>query len=142
MIFTEDVFEIEDALDQLSDKLISSKTMLAHCQNKVQILETPATIAREITFNEAKEAFEKIEAYGDFAPDFKEKRRELRQAKRELDLDELIGNYRATEFELQNMLDRIVYEMAAVVSPDIKIDAGNPFFEFASKGCGGNCHAG
>lgn len=142
MIYTEEVFALEDELEKLSQTILNSNTLKEHCLNKEKIMKTQETQQKEKAFKEARESFERIEAYGEFIPDFKEKKRSLRQAKRELDLDENIQAYRITERELQGMLDRIVYEMAQVVSTDIKIDAGNPFFEFASKGCGGNCHVG
>jgi hypothetical protein len=40
------------------------------------------------------------------------------------------------------MLDYITFDIAKSISDDIKIDAGNPFFEFAKRGCGGSCHVG
>lgn len=142
MIYTDEVFELEDSLDELCQALLSSTSFDDHCSNKKAILNSPETLNKEKVFGEAKTAFEKIENYGDYAPDFKEKRRQLRQAKRELDLDPIVAKFRVSEHELQSMLDRLVYEMAQVISEDIKIDAGNPFFEFASKGCGGSCHVG
>lgn len=140
MIFTEEVFAIEEELDTLLETLVCSQTFKKHCQNKGTILTNPETMIKEKEFKEAKAAFERIAQYGDYAPEFKSLRRELRQKKRVLDLDEHVMEFRMTEHDVQSMLDRIVFEMAQVVSNDIKIDAGNPFFEFASKGCGGNCH--
>jgi cell fate (sporulation/competence/biofilm development) regulator YlbF (YheA/YmcA/DUF963 family) len=93
-------------------------------------------------FKEVKEAFEKIEPYGKYAPDFKEKRRAVRKVKRELDTNELVSNFKFNETSLQNMLDYITFDIAKSISDDIKIDAGNPFFEFAKRGCGGSCHVG
>lgn len=140
MIFTEEVFELEDKLDALLATLIQSETLSKHCQNKAALIKNVASCEKERAFIEAKDRFEQVAAYGEYAPEFKTRRRELRQKKRELDLDERVMEFRLTEHDLQSMLDRIVYEMAQVVSPTIKVDAGNPFFEFATKGCGGNCH--
>lgn len=91
-------------------------------------------------FRRSKEKFEQVEAYGKYAPDYKEKRRAVRQAKRCVDLDETVAQFRLKERELQDLLDHITYEIAQAVSTDIKVDAGNPFFEFGDKGCGGQCH--
>ena len=109
-------------------------------QNRLQIDTSAETKAREKQFMEAREAFERIEAYGKHAPDFTEKRRKLRHEKRQLDMDQNVSAFRVSERELQEVLDRLTYEIAQSVSPDIKIDAGNPFFEFAQKGCGGSCN--
>lgn len=63
--------------------------------------------------------------------------------KRALDLNEIVANYRFAETNVQTLLDTIGLKIAQLISEDIKVDAGNPFFERGKKhsGCGGSCHA-
>ena len=140
MIYTEEVFAIEDCIEELCEQLVQSPVVQEHLNNRLRINRSSETKEREKKFMVAREAFERIEAYGKHAPDYTEKRRQLRQQKRQLDMDENVSAFRVSERELQEVLDRLTYEIAQSVSPDIKINAGNPFFEFAQKGCGGSCN--
>ncbi len=65
------------------------------------------------------------------------------KAKRALDLNEIVANYRFAETNVQTLLDTIGLKIAQLISEDIKVDAGNPFFERGKKhsGCGGSRHA-
>lgn len=142
MIYTEEVFEIEDCVLELCQKIIDSSQAQEHLRNRFSIEMDPETKVKEQAFIKARDAYEQIEAYGKHAPDYTEKRRKLRQEKRQLDMDEHVSAFRVSERELQDVLDRVTYEIAQSVSKTIKIDAGNPFFEFADKGCGGSCSVG
>lgn len=142
MIYTEEVFAIEDQLNELIKKITEGYTMEKLISSKIA-MEKSEDVQRKInSFSAAKRVFEDIEAYGKHAPDYTEKRRAVRQEKRHIDTDPLIMKFRRNENDLQEILDTISYRLAQAVSPDIKIDAGNPFFEFAQRGCGGSCHVG
>lgn len=142
MIFNETVFEVESILTELSNSINESR-LVADYISSYHVMNKNDEVAKlKKDFKEVKEAFEKIESYGKYAPDFKEKRRAVRKVKRELDTNELVSNFKFNETSLQNMLDYITFDIAKSISDDIKIDAGNPFFEFAKRGCGGSCHVG
>ena len=142
MIFNEEVLDVESVVHELSNSInqsnlvadyISSYRVMSNCDDVTQIKKD---------FKEVKDAFERVEPYGKYAPDFKEKRRAVRKVKRTLDTNELVSEFKFNETSLQNMLDYITFDIAKSISDDIKIDAGNPFFEFAKRGCGGSCHVG
>lgn len=142
MIYTEEVFKLEDEIDNLCDTLMHSELVKGFWEAKYQLKTNEETKKKEKEFVSAKESFEQIEAYGNYAPGYKEKRRALREKKRQLDLDETVASFKIKERELQDVLDTTVFDLAKSISPNIKIEAGNPFFEFAQKGCSGNCHVG
>ncbi|MGX6961490.1 YlbF family regulator [Vagococcus xieshaowenii] len=142
MIYTEETIRVEEKTRTLITTITQSET-LNELVTRRTVIEQSNEINKKVKqFIEAKEAFEKVEAYGKFAPDYTEKRRHMRKMKRELDTNEAVMDYRISESDLQETLDLISYQLAQIVSPDIKIDAGNPFFEFAQRGCGGSCHVG
>ncbi|WEG72895.1 YlbF family regulator [Vagococcus intermedius] len=142
MLYTEEIFELEDSIDRLCDCLLASSPTRGYLKSR-QLIETSKITQEHVKdFSRAKESFEKIEAYGQYAPDYKEKRRALRATKRQLDMDNNIVEFRIYERDVQESLDLVTYEIAQSISSNIKIEAGNPFFEFAQKGCGGNCHVG
>lgn len=142
MIYNESVFEIEEIVGELS-KSIKGCQLVSEYVASYDLMKRSEEVSHiQKEFLKAKEAFERIEPYGKYAPDFKEKRRALRKAKRELDTNELVSEFKYHETSLQNMLDYMTFDIAKSVSDEIKIDAGNPFFEFAKRGCGGSCHVG
>jgi len=140
VIYNDELFELEDKVYQLVDTLIDSELVSNYCQSYQELENDPEVSSLVTDFLEKKESFEKIEPFGKYAPDFKETRRALRKAKRALDVNELVANFKVNETSVQNVLDYISLDIAQAISDTIKVDAGNPFFEFAKKGCGGTCH--
>ncbi|MGY3749156.1 YlbF family regulator [Vagococcus acidifermentans] len=140
MIYTDEVMALEDSVEQLADELLTSSLANDYLE-KYQALAASRAAAEKINaFVKAKESFERIERFGTYAPDFTQKRRELRQKKRALDLDDTVAAFRMSETALQELLDNMCVDISNSISDTIKVDAGNPFFEFASRGCGGSCH--
>ncbi|MDT2840138.1 YlbF family regulator [Vagococcus carniphilus] len=140
MIYNEEVIEIEDLVEELAKELISSELVSGYVTSYVEMDQNQEVSSIVNKFLEKKAAFEKIESYGKYAPDFKEKRRDVRKAKRLVDTNELVADFKYSETSLQNMLDYVTFDLTNTISKDIKVDAGNPFFEFAKRGCGGSCH--
>ncbi|EGO9397409.1 YlbF family regulator [Enterococcus faecalis] len=143
MIVTEHLFAIEDQTECLISALLESDAVQNYKETKKAMYASREVAQLQKTFLEAKSAFERVEAYGIHASDFREKQRALRKAKRALDLNEIVANYRFAETNVQTLLDTIGLKIAQLISEDIKVDAGNPFFERGKKhsGCGGSCHA-
>lgn len=143
MIVTEKLFELEDQTEKLIAAILSSDSLESYKSSRKAMYESSDVRKKQKNFYDAKKSFERIESYGTHAPDFRTKQRVLRKAKRELDFCEEVAEYRFTETSLQTILDTIGVEIAQTVSNDIKVEAGNPFFEKGkASGCGGNCHAG
>lgn len=142
MIVTERLFAIEDQVESLVQVILASDSVVEYKKRRKQMLCSNEVQQKQQTFIEAKQAFEQIEAYGIHAPDFRLKQRAVRQAKRALDLSEDVAEFRFSETAVQRILDVIGLSVAETVSAEIKVDAGNPFFEKGKhSGCGGNCHA-
>lgn len=142
MIFDETVFEVEEVVLDLSNSIKQSHLVANYVTSYHQMAADIEVLKIKKEFKKAKDSFEQIESYGKFAPDFKEKRRAVRKIKRVLDTNDLVSEFKYNETSLQNMLDYITFDIAKSISDEIKIDAGNPFFEFAKRGCGGSCHVG
>lgn len=140
MIYNEELYQLEDQIDELSQAIGESDLMKRYLSDWHRMNQSPEVSTIMVDFLKAKQAFEQIEAYGNHAPDFKEKRRELRKTKRVIDTNEEVAQFKFSETSLQNMLDYMCLDIAQTISDTIKVDAGNPFFEFAKRGCGGSCH--
>ena len=94
-----------------------------------------------LDFQNKKQHFEDIERFGSFLPEFKESRRELQRSKRKMDMQSNMIDFRQSETALQGVLDEVCLSLTSVISENIKVDAGNPFFIRQNHhSCGGSCH--
>lgn len=142
MIVTENLFIIEDQTEALVQEILASESFTKLKIARQQLQKSVETQKKQTQFLIAKQEFEQIEAYGKYAPDFRTKQRAVRQAKRALDLQEEVAEFRYAETNVQTLLDTIGQSIARTISAEIKVTAGNPFFEKGNQtGCGGNCHA-
>lgn len=101
----------------------------------------PVTKGRIHRFSRLKEQYEEVQRFGRYHPDYSRVMKEVREAKREMDLDENVAAFRVAEKELQNLLDEISVIIGRAVSEGIKVPTGNPFFSTGSS-CGGGCGSG
>ncbi|HZG73688.1 MAG TPA: YlbF family regulator [Chondromyces sp.] len=92
-------------------------------------------------FNRLKEQYEEVQRFGRYHPDYSRIMKEVREAKRDMDLDENVAQFRVVENELQQLLDKVSALIGHSVSKGIKVPSGNPFFESGSS-CGGGCGSG
>lgn len=142
MIVTEKLFEIEDQTEKLVQAILTSESIETYKINRQKMHASIDVQEKQKQFLSAKDSFERIEAFGNHAPDFRTKQRAVRQAKRALDMNEEVAEFRFSETSVQTILDLVGMAVAKTISDDIKVDAGNPFFEKGKhSGCGGNCHA-
>jgi cell fate (sporulation/competence/biofilm development) regulator YlbF (YheA/YmcA/DUF963 family) len=91
-------------------------------------------------FVSLKELYEEVQRFGKYHPDYKRVMIQIRESKREMDLDPCVADFKLAENDLQQLLDEISILVAGAVSPHIKVPTGNPFFDTHSShgsGCGG-----
>lgn len=92
-------------------------------------------------FGRIKELYEETQRFGKYHPDYKRVMRQVRESKREMDMDPFVAEFRVAENNLQSLLDEISMYLGSAVSKQIKVPTGNPFFETGSS-CGGGCGSG
>lgn len=100
-------------------------------------LETQRKISR---FVNLKELYEEVQRFGKYHPDYKRVMTQIRECKRDMDLDPLVAAFKLAENDLQHLLDEISMLVGGAVSEHIKVPTGNLFFDTASShggGCGG-----
>ncbi len=135
-------FEIMDLLDSLNDMVMNTEEYKNYCKYK-GLLDTDDEVRNMIKhFARLKEDFIDVERFGKYHPDFSSKRREINQYKKMLDMHPIIMEYRRAEFQMQSLLDEILFIVGQSVSPHANIVSSNPFFSNSSNsGCatGGSC---
>lgn len=141
MIYDEQLLKVDEKVDQLLAAVRTSQSFQDYQQAKSALSKDPAVTVARKAFEAAKEDFERIAAYGNYASGYRDKQIAVYQKKRALDLLPIVSAFRQTETDLQEMLDQIGGSIAHSISESVKVDAGNPFFEEDSDGCRGNCHA-
>lgn len=125
--------------EQLGEIIIRSEVFHEYIEAK-QKMESNEEAQRLIAdFLKWKQAYEEVERFGKYHPDYKEITKNVRKAKRAMDVHEVVAHFRKTERELEQLLHEIAKEIAHAVSPAIKVPNGNPFFDSA---CGTGCASG
>lgn len=109
---------------------------------RYHILKNDKNAQRIISqFSKTKELYEDVQRFGKYHPDYRKISKDMREIKRELDLNESIANFKKAENELQSLLDEISVQVGQAVSEHVKVPTGNPFFDTGSS-CGGGCGSG
>lgn len=141
MLATIERVEILDFAENLAQMIIESDAAEHYRQCLYNMNHNKETQAKIKRFTKLKEQFVDIQRFGKYHPDYKTVNIEVRVAKREMDMDEHVANFKRAETELQNILDEISILIGRSVSESVKVSTGNPFFETKGHGCssGGSC---
>lgn len=136
---TSETIEILDQIDIINEKIKNSEPYINFVK-QTAILEQDKNAQKLIDiFRQLKVDFEEVSRFGKYHPDFSEKRRNLNNAKKSLDMNESVIEFRRAEYQLQAMLDEVLYEAGICISQHVNIVSSNPFF---SVGSGGGCSTG
>lgn len=134
MIYSEETNRLLECTYELVKNIKNSQEYQKYREAEKN-LDNPSTQIKKEQFMKAKQEMQQIEEYSKYAPEYKEIKKKLRDTKRILDLDEAVKEFRYCEFELQQILDDIVANIAQVISDDINVHSGNPFKK--QHKCGG-----
>lgn len=141
MLATLERLEILDRTEELSEMVLQSDVVEYYfsCLNKVR---TNRETQRKIkSFIKEKELYEEVQRFGRYHPDYQKVMRNIRELKREMDMDDHVAEFKKAENDLQALLDEVSVIIGKSVSENIKVPTGNPFFD-SSSSCGGGCGSG
>lgn len=94
------------------------------------------------SFIRLKDRYDEVQRFGKYHPDYKLVMGQIRDVKREMDLDDLVAEFKRAENDLQQLLDEVSKIVGHSVSINVKVPTGNPFFD-SSSGCStGGCGSG
>lgn len=133
---------------ELLGKMVLESDIVETYQICLYKLQNNKEAQRKINhFVKLKELYDEVQRFGKYHPDYKRVMKEIREVKREMDLDPDVANFKLAENDLQSLLDEISLLVAGAVSEHIKVPTGNPFFEAHSShsggcGSGGSCGCG
>jgi cell fate (sporulation/competence/biofilm development) regulator YlbF (YheA/YmcA/DUF963 family) len=132
---------ILDEAEKLASFVLQSE-LADEYRRSFHILKNDKEAQQLITqFSKTKDLYEDVQRFGKYHPDYRKISKDMRDIKRELDLNEYVSNFKRAENELQSLLDEISVHVGRAVSDYVKVPTGNPFFDSGSS-CGGGCSSG
>lgn len=135
----ESVLILEKA-EEIAQMIIQSEITDIYMSCLYKVKNNYDTQRKIRAFVKMKEQYEDVQRFGKYHPDYKTIIKEIRELKREMDLDENVSEFRKAENNLQGLLDEVSVRIGRSVSEHIKVLTGNPFFENQSHG--GGCGSG
>lgn len=140
MLTTSERVELLDRAEKLAQMVLESD-IVEHYQICLYKMQNNKRTQEKIRrFTDLKELYDEVQRFGKYHPDYKKVMSQIREYKREMDLDPLVAEFKLAENDLQTLLDEISMLIGGAVSKHIKVPTGNPFFHTGSHG--GGCGSG
>ncbi|KAB8138634.1 YlbF family regulator [Gracilibacillus oryzae] len=141
MLATMEIVDIIDKSETLGQIVLQSDVKQAFDEAKEKMEKDQQAQALIKNFNKIKDLYEEVERFGRYHPDYSTIMKEIRTAKREMDMHETIAAYKAAETQLQSLLDEVSEIIAFSVSDKVKVPKDGAVFTDGGCGCGsgGGC---
>ena len=141
-MITEETLSILDEIENLSDMIVQSEVYQNYQDAKENLENDDEAHLLYQAFLKSKDQYDDVMRFGKYHPDYKRIMMETRQRKRAYEMLPVVMEYKTKEVALQNLIDEVLTKIAFAVSENVKIEAGNPFFQTGHNGCatGGSCN--
>ena len=141
-MITEETLSILDEIENLSDMIVQSDVYQTYQYAKENLENDDEAHLLYQAFLKSKDQYDDVMRFGKYHPDYKRIMMETRQRKRAYEMLPVVMEYKTKEVALQNLIDEVLTKIAFAVSENVKIEAGNPFFQTGHNGCatGGSCN--
>ncbi|MGD8191611.1 YlbF family regulator [Brevibacillus ginsengisoli] len=118
-----------------------SQEVAEYLASKQRMAQDEEVIRLRGLFAKKKEAYEEVQRFGKYHPDFTRISAEIRELKHSIEMLDSIQAFKKAESRLDEMLYTVSRTIADAVSESIKVPSNNPFLEAMSQGCGtgGSC---
>ena len=134
MLATIDIVNLFEQSEQLGKMIVQSDIFEEYRRAKHDLLTSEEAQRRIKAFQRMKDQYEEVQRFGRYHPDYSKVMKEIREVKREMDLNDTVAAFKRAETALQVLLDDISSLLAETVSPSIKVPREGALF--ADKGCG------
>ena len=141
-MITEETLSILDEIENLSDMIVQSDVYQTYQYAKDNLENDDEAHLLYQAFLKSKYQYDDVMRFGKYHPDYKRIMMETRQRKRAYEMLPVVMEYKTKEVALQDLIDEVLTKIAFAVSENVKIEAGNPFFQTGHNGCatGGSCN--
>ena len=140
MLATLERIELLESAENLAKMVLDSEIAEQYRKCLYKLKNDQESQRKIRRFASLKELYEEVQRFGKYHPDYKRIMSQIRESKREMDLDPFVADFKVAENDLQQLLDEISVLVAGAVSSHIKVPTGNPFFDQSSHG--GGCGSG
>lgn len=140
MIMNLEYIEILDQADRLAHIVKKSDVMKSYKVAKQAMDENEETQRLIRAFNDIKVHYEDVQRFGRYHPDYSHIMKEVRAAKRRMDMNELVAAFKIAERNYQRLLDDISEVIAHSVSEQVMVPKDGA--ALTDSGCAGGCGSG
>lgn len=140
MIATLEHVQILDRTEQLISMIMQSDTMHDYIYKRNALNEDEEAQELIQSFNRLKSHYEDVQRFGRYHPDYNQIMRDVRSAKRKMDMHESVAAFKIAERQLQKLLDEISEQIAASASDQIMVPKDGA--AWTDTGCAGGCGSG
>ncbi|WP_100011068.1 YlbF family regulator [Lentibacillus sediminis] len=136
MIATMEYVDIIDRSEYLGKMVLGSDVMEAYNHSKKVLTEDQHAQKLIRAFTDIKSHYEDVQRFGRYHPDYNQIMKQVRAAKREMDMNEKVASFKIAERNLQNLLDEISQYVAESTSEQIKAPKDGAALTDSGCGCG------
>lgn len=140
-MITEETLTVLDEIEALSDKILESRLYQEYREAEQALADNDEAHLLYQAFLKSKDKYDEIMRFGKYHPDYQSVMLDTRKRKRAYEMLPVIMDHKQKEVALQELIDQVIVKIAYAVSENVKIEAGNPFFQKDAGGCatGGSC---
>ncbi|MDW8799104.1 YlbF family regulator [Staphylococcus pseudoxylosus] len=140
-MITEETLTVLDEIEALSDKILESRLYQEYREAEQALANNDEAHLLYQAFLKSKDKYDEIMRFGKYHPDYQNVMLDTRKRKRAYEMLPVVMDHKQKEVALQELIDQVIVKIAYAVSENVKIEAGNPFFQKDAGGCatGGSC---
>lgn len=140
-MITEETLTVLDEIEALSDKILESRLYQEYREAEQALADNDEAHLLYQAFLKSKDKYDEIMRFGKYHPDYQSVMLDTRKRKRAYEMLLVVMDHKQKEVALQELIDQVIVKIAYAVSENVKIEAGNPFFQKDAGGCatGGSC---
>jgi len=139
MIVNQDMMELLDKADQISDMILQSEAYRTYKQAHNHLVHDQEAQELIQAFVHIKEAYDEVQRFGRYHPDYNNIMKKVRAKKRQMDLNEKVATFKVAERQFQKLLDDISEIIAHSVSEQIMVPKDGIIDGACGCGSGGSC---
>ncbi len=142
MIVNMDYIDILDYTDTLIDHIKHSDVMKSYKDAYNELIADNEAQRLIQAFKQIKNDYEDLQRFGRYHPDYNDIMKNVRRAKRQMDMNEYVVAFKIAERQLQNFLDEISTIVAHSVSEHIIVPVDGAALTDGGCSTGGGCGSG
>ncbi|MBF7023944.1 YlbF/YmcA family competence regulator [Staphylococcus kloosii] len=141
-MITEETVSVLDDIEGLGEMIVKSELYQDYKTAEKELADNDEAHLLYQAFLKSKEKYDEVMRFGKYHPDYQNVMMDTRKRKRAYETLPVVVDFKKKEMALQTLVDEIITKIAFAFSENVKIEAGNPFFQKDAGGCstGGSCN--